>query len=107
MQTVTLTLSESYDRAYDQLVRVHQLVELEEIMCYRGAQRRSDTDMTRTIEQLWSNRLLMLRAETRVWQDVLNPRLMGLCWHEDAVCVCGGGVFASVVNLYVSVCECM
>ncbi|EGD80484.1 hypothetical protein PTSG_11127 [Salpingoeca rosetta] len=74
--SLTRMLSESYDRAYHKILSLQQLVELEEVSCYRGAIARQDTAMQNTIQTLWQNRLSMIREETRVWQDVLNTRLM-------------------------------
>ncbi|KAI1388148.1 FAT-domain-containing protein [Hypoxylon trugodes] len=65
-------VSESYNRAYQVIVRVQMLAELEEIIVYKQADERKKITMRRT----WESRLKGCQRNVEVWQRML--RLRGL-----------------------------
>ncbi|KAI1406854.1 FAT-domain-containing protein [Hypoxylon sp. FL1857] len=65
-------VSESYNRAYQVIVRVQMLAELEEIIVYKQAGERKQATMRRT----WESRLKGCQRNVEVWQRML--RLRGL-----------------------------
>ncbi|KAI5860910.1 FAT-domain-containing protein [Durotheca rogersii] len=65
-------VSESYNRAYQVIVRVQMLAELEEIIVYKQADERKKATMRRT----WEIRLKGCQRNVEVWQRML--RLRGL-----------------------------
>lgn len=65
-------ISESYNRAYQVIVRVQMLAELEEIIVYKQANDRKKATMRRT----WEGRLKGCQRNVEVWQRML--RLRGL-----------------------------
>ncbi|OTA99371.1 hypothetical protein M426DRAFT_325170 [Hypoxylon sp. CI-4A] len=65
-------VSESYNRAYQVIVRVQMLAELEEIIVYKQADDRKKATMRRT----WESRLKGCQRNVEVWQRML--RLRGL-----------------------------
>ncbi|KAI1764494.1 FAT-domain-containing protein [Hypoxylon sp. FL1150] len=65
-------VSESYNRAYQVIVRVQMLAELEEIIVYKQADDRKKSTMRRT----WESRLKGCQRNVEVWQRML--RLRGL-----------------------------
>lgn len=65
-------VSESYNRAYQVIVRVQMLAELEEIIVYKQADERKKATMRRT----WESRLKGCQRNVEVWQRML--RLRGL-----------------------------
>lgn len=65
-------VSESYNRAYQVIVRVQMLAELEEIIVYKQADDKKKTTMRRT----WESRLKGCQRNVEVWQRML--RLRGL-----------------------------
>ncbi|RYO85920.1 hypothetical protein DL762_004999 [Monosporascus cannonballus] len=65
-------VSESYNRAYQVIVRVQMLAELEEIIVYKQADEKKKATMRRT----WEDRLKGCQRNVEVWQRML--RLRGL-----------------------------
>ncbi|KAI0008367.1 FAT-domain-containing protein [Xylariaceae sp. FL0662B] len=65
-------VSESYNRAYQVVVRVQMLAELEELIVYKQADERKKATMRRT----WETRLKGCQRNVEVWQRML--RLRGL-----------------------------
>ncbi|KAI1373105.1 FAT-domain-containing protein [Hypoxylon crocopeplum] len=65
-------VSESYNRAYQVIVRVQMLAELEEIIVYKQAKDKKQATMRRT----WESRLKGCQRNVEVWQRML--RLRGL-----------------------------
>ncbi|KAI1775912.1 FAT-domain-containing protein [Hypoxylon cercidicola] len=65
-------VSESYNRAYQVIVRVQMLAELEEIIVYKQADEKKKSTMRRT----WESRLKGCQRNVEVWQRML--RLRGL-----------------------------
>lgn len=73
--TLIAMLGESYSRAYETIVRVQQLTELEEIIAYK--QFRSE-DARRTMREMWRRRLTVIAQNVEAWQDVLSVRALVL-----------------------------
>ncbi|KAI1076860.1 FAT-domain-containing protein [Whalleya microplaca] len=65
-------VSESYNRAYQVVVRVQMLAELEELIVYKQADEKKKSTMRRT----WETRLKGCQRNVEVWQRML--RLRGL-----------------------------
>ena len=62
-------LNESYNRAYNAMIRVQLLTELEEIIIYKtNLQERAN------IEKLWSERLTNVQPNVDVWHRILKVR---------------------------------
>eukprot|EP00004_Rigifila_ramosa_P027283 TRINITY_DN882_c0_g1_i1.p1 TRINITY_DN882_c0_g1~~TRINITY_DN882_c0_g1_i1.p1 ORF type:complete len:2377 (-),score=590.06 TRINITY_DN882_c0_g1_i1:39-6899(-) len=78
---LTALVGESYDRAYNQVVRVQQLAELEEMITYR--QSKDDSERRSTIRSLWTKRLKGCQRNVEVWQQVLAVRAMVVPARED------------------------
>ena len=76
---LTAMVSESYSRAYNTVVRVQMLAELEEVMAYHagGAGKRS------IIKQCWAQRLEDCQENVDVWQRILKIRSLVLQPPED------------------------
>ncbi|KAI1483190.1 FAT-domain-containing protein [Daldinia eschscholtzii] len=65
-------VSESYNRAYQVIVRVQMLAELEEIIVYKQADDRKKATMRRT----WESRLKGCQRNVEVWQRMLRLRCL-------------------------------
>ncbi|KAK3942599.1 phosphatidylinositol 3-kinase tor2 [Diplogelasinospora grovesii] len=63
-------ISESYNRAYQVIVRVQMLAELEEIIVYKQCDAEKQTTMRRT----WETRLKGCQRNVEVWQRTLRLR---------------------------------
>jgi hypothetical protein len=75
---LTTVWSESYTRAYEPLLRIQQLTELEEIVRYKRSQLEGSQLAMGSLRQLWSNRVRHCQRRVSVWQQVLNLRLLVL-----------------------------
>ena len=73
---LTALVGESYHRAYDELVRVQQLSELEEIIQYKLS--KDDPDRRKMIIQLWKNRINGCQRNVEVWEKILQVRSLVL-----------------------------
>lgn len=75
-------LGESYSRAYNLVVRVQMLSELEEIIAYKECK---DDDPTKQeqIQQTWMKRLKGCQRDVEVWQRILKVRALVLTPRED------------------------
>lgn len=77
---LTALVGESYTRAYRSLVKVQQLVELEEIIKYKT----TDREQTRQgIREMWSSRLQGCQNSVDVWQAALQIRSIVIPPQED------------------------
>ncbi|KAI0395542.1 TOR kinase [Xylariaceae sp. FL0594] len=65
-------VSESYNRAYQVVVRVQMLAELEELIVYKQADERKKTTMRAT----WERRLKGCQRNVEVWQRMLRLRAL-------------------------------
>ncbi|KAF9437779.1 phosphatidylinositol kinase- protein kinase tor1 [Entomortierella beljakovae] len=74
-------VSESYSRAYNTVVRVQMMAELEEIISYK----RYENQPTRqaTIRKTWMKRLLGCERNIEIWQKVIKVHAMALTPAED------------------------
>lgn len=67
-------LGESYDRAYQVIVRVQMLAELEEIITYKKSD--GNPDMQAAMRQTWTTRLKGCQRNVEVWQRMLKVRAL-------------------------------
>lgn len=67
-------LGESYNRAYNVVVRVQMLAELEEIITYK--QNVGDPEKQDAMRQTWNQRLLGCQQNVEVWQRMLKVRAL-------------------------------
>lgn len=67
-------LGESYNRAYNVVVRVQMLAELEEIITYK--QNIGDPEKQESMRQTWNKRLLGCQQNVEVWQRMLKVRAL-------------------------------
>ena len=65
-------LGESYNRAYNVVVRVQMLAELEEIITYK--QHVGDPERQESMRKTWNKRLLGCQQNVEVWQRMLKVR---------------------------------
>ena len=72
-KNVSALVGESYNRAYDMIVKVQQLSELEEIIEYKQC---SSETRKGVLRQMWQTRLLGARRNVVVWTRLLNIRRM-------------------------------
>eukprot|EP00002_Diphylleia_rotans_P028068 TRINITY_DN5657_c0_g1_i3.p1 TRINITY_DN5657_c0_g1~~TRINITY_DN5657_c0_g1_i3.p1 ORF type:complete len:1876 (-),score=390.71 TRINITY_DN5657_c0_g1_i3:1816-7443(-) len=78
---LTALIGESYDRAYNQVVKVQQLTELEEMILYKRSS--SLPEMQYTIRKLWNERLAGCQRNVEFWQQLLGIRSLVLEPHES------------------------
>lgn len=74
-------LGESYNRAYNVVVRVQMLAELEEIITYK--QNAGDPEKQEAMRQVWSQRLLGCQQNVEVWQRMFKIRALVTAPHEN------------------------
>lgn len=67
-------LGESYDRAYQVVVRVQMLAELEEIITYKKSE--GDFEKQAAMRQTWTTRLKGCQRNVEVWQRMLKVRAL-------------------------------
>ncbi|KAJ5666232.1 uncharacterized protein N7477_008680, partial [Penicillium maclennaniae] len=67
-------LGESYNRAYNVVVRVQMLAELEEIITYK--QNVGDAEKQEAMRLTWNQRLLGCQQNVEVWQRMLKVRAL-------------------------------
>ncbi|KAL1915020.1 uncharacterized protein VTP21DRAFT_7725 [Calcarisporiella thermophila] len=78
---LTALLSESYNRAYNVIVRIQMLAELEEIIAYkRNAYQPERQAVTR---KTWMKRLKGTQRSVEVWQRILKVRALVISPQED------------------------
>ncbi|KAG0197802.1 phosphatidylinositol kinase- protein kinase tor1 [Mortierella sp. NVP41] len=80
---LTALVSESYSRAYNTVVRVQMMAELEEVIAYKhyGDQ----PERQSTIRKTWMKRLLGCERNIEIWQRVIKVHAMALVPAEDMV----------------------
>ncbi|KAF8309257.1 phosphatidylinositol 3-kinase [Clavulina sp. PMI_390] len=78
---LTALVGESYGRAYNVVVRVQMLSELEEIITYK--QSADQPDRQATIRNTWQRRLEGCQSDVDVWQRILQVRSLVLNAIED------------------------
>lgn len=81
-------VGESYSRAYDSMVTLQQLSELEEIVTYKKLRQQvtkvdEATRYKRHIVQMWHDRLSGCKRVVDVWQQLLAVRSLILSPYED------------------------
>ncbi|CAD7701599.1 unnamed protein product [Ostreobium quekettii] len=75
---------ESYERAYECMVRLQQLTELEEAIRYKLADLFADGDLRRhQIRAAWQSRLEGVQHRCEVWESLLSVRSLVVPMHED------------------------
>lgn len=74
-------LGESYNRAYNVVVRVQMLAELEEIITYK--QSSSDLEKQEAMRNTWNKRLLGCQQNVEVWQRMLKVRALVISPREN------------------------
>ncbi|KAI0408502.1 TOR kinase [Xylaria palmicola] len=72
-------VSESYNRAYQVVVRVQMLAELEELIVYKQADEKKKATMRRT----WESRLKGCQRNVEVWQRMLRLRALVITPEEN------------------------
>lgn len=74
-------LRESYDRAYQVIVRVQMLAELEEIIFYKKSE--GDPEKQAAMRQTWTTRLKGCQRNVEVWQRMLKVRALVVSPNEN------------------------
>ena len=74
-------LGESYNRAYNVVVRVQMLAELEEIITYK--QHSEDPEKQEAMRETWNKRLLGCQQNVEVWQRMLKVRALVISPREN------------------------
>lgn len=74
-------LGESYNRAYNVVVRVQMLAELEEIITYK--QNAGDPDRQAAMRATWNKRLIGCQQNVEVWQRMLKVRALVISPREN------------------------
>ncbi|KAL7421428.1 phosphatidylinositol kinase-related protein kinase tor1 [Cryptotrichosporon argae] len=78
---LTSLTGESYGRAYDVVVRVQMLSELEEIIAYKDHADQPERQATQ--RKTWQSRLHGCQRDVEVWQRILQVRSLVLTPNED------------------------
>jgi len=78
---LTALVSESYSRAYNIVVRVQMMAELEEIISYKRYENQPDRQAT--IRKTWMKRVLGCERNIEIWQRVIKVHAMALSPAED------------------------
>lgn len=77
-------VGESYSRAYDVVVRVQQLCELEETIAYREAgEDQSGHEQRERIRKMWTERLHGCQRNVDHWQEILAVRRLVVPMADD------------------------
>ena len=79
---LTALISESYDRAYDLMVRTQMLSELEEALAYK-LDFSDQPDRQATMRRIWMRRLEGCELDVEVWQRILSVRSIVLSPVDD------------------------
>lgn len=79
--SLTSLLGESYSRAYDAIVRVQQLSELEEVIQYKVSH--GNPERLQLIRSIWENRLMGCSRNVDTWQKILPIHSLVLKPTED------------------------
>ncbi|KAF9295116.1 phosphatidylinositol kinase- protein kinase tor1, partial [Mortierella antarctica] len=78
---LTALVSESYNRAYETVVRVQMVAELEEIISYKKYDQQPDRQAT--IRKTWMKRLIGCERNVEIWQRMIKVHAMALTPAED------------------------
>ncbi|KAG0356937.1 phosphatidylinositol kinase- protein kinase tor1 [Podila minutissima] len=78
---LTALVSESYSRAYETVVRVQMVAELEEIISYKKYDQQPDRQAT--IRKTWMKRLIGCERNVEIWQRMIKVHAMALTPAED------------------------
>ncbi|KAF8978704.1 phosphatidylinositol kinase- protein kinase tor1 [Entomortierella lignicola] len=78
---LTALVSESYSRAYNTVVRVQMMAELEEIILYKRYE--GQPARQGTIRKTWMKRILGCERNIEIWQKVIKVHAMALTPAED------------------------
>lgn len=78
--SLTALVGESYSRAYGTIVKVQQLMELQEVISYQQA---TSEDRRMFIRRTWSTRLRGCQRSVEAWQEILSVRSLVLPPRED------------------------
>lgn len=78
---LTTLVGESYTRAYNQVVRVQMLAELEEIIQYKESG--DNRDRRVVIQKTWMKRLRGCQRDVEVWQRILKVRALVVSPREN------------------------
>ena len=71
---LSAVLGESYNRAYNVVVRIQMLAELEEIISYK--QNSNDPERQVTMRHTWNKRLIGCQRNVETWQRMLKVRAL-------------------------------
>ena len=74
-------LGESYTRAYEVVIRVQMLAELEEIITYKKSE--GNLDKQKTMRETWTKRLKGCERNVETWQRMLKVRALVLSPKEN------------------------
>jgi FKBP12-rapamycin complex-associated protein len=80
--TLTALVGESYQRAYNVMVRVQQLSELEEVLEYKCSGPGEEARRA-TLRRIWDSRLQGCQRDVDTWQRLLAVRSMVVAPRED------------------------
>lgn len=78
---LTALVSESYNRAYNVVVRIQMLSELEEIIAYKNLP--ADSLTRKTMRNTWMKRLKGCQRNVDIWQRMLKVRALVIKPKED------------------------
>lgn len=78
---LTALVSESYSRAYETVVRVQMVAELEEIISYKKYEQQPDRQAT--LRKTWMKRLIGCERNVEIWQRMIKVHAMALTPAED------------------------
>lgn len=80
---LTTLVGESYNRAYDAVVRIQMLSELEEIISYKEAVASGNDERRGVIQKTWMKRLTGCKRDVEVWQRILKVRALVVTPREN------------------------
>jgi len=80
---MTALVSESYSRAYETVVRVQMMAELEEVIAYKKYAQQPERQST--IRKTWMKRLLGCERNVEIWQKTIKVHALALTPAEDMV----------------------
>ncbi|BGP55274.1 hypothetical protein JCM8202_000651 [Rhodotorula sphaerocarpa] len=80
---LTTLVGESYNRAYDAVVRIQMLSELEEIISYKEATAGGNNERRALIQKTWMKRLKGCKRDVDVWQRILKVRALVVTPREN------------------------
>jgi FKBP12-rapamycin complex-associated protein len=78
---LTALIGESYNRAYNVIVKIQSLAELEEIINYKQLKDQPESQMM--IQKTWTARIKGCQRNIEVWQKILKIRALVITPRED------------------------